>query len=200
MPDFSIEQNYSGVIAGVDEAGRGPWAGPVVAAAVILSRDVYPAGINDSKKLSKEKREQIFLELINICDFGVGIVSESVIDQINILQATKLAMKDAVLDLSRRPNLVLVDGNQKFDAQNIEVVPVVKGDSKSLSIAAASIIAKVTRDRIMEDLDGEFPEYGWMDNAGYGTAKHIEAIEKYGICKYHRKSYAPIKKYLALQA
>lgn len=198
MPDFNIENSYSGIVAGVDEAGRGPWAGPVVAAAVVLNKEIYPAGMNDSKKLSKEKRESLFQEIINVADFGVGIVSESVIDEVNILQATKLAMKEAVLNLVRRPNLILVDGNQKFDAQGIEVVPVVKGDSKSLSIAAASIIAKVTRDKIMHDLNVEFPEYGWMDNAGYGTAKHIEAIEKYGICKYHRRSYAPIKKYLKI--
>lgn len=196
MPTFELEEKFQGIVAGVDEAGRGPWAGPVVAAAVILNREIYPAGINDSKKLTKEKRERLFQELINVCDFGVGIVSETIIDQINILQATKLAMRNAVLELVRRPSLILVDGNQKFEAQDIEVVPVIKGDSKSLSIAAASIIAKVTRDKIMEDLDGEFPEYGWMDNAGYGTAKHIEAIEKYGICKYHRKSYAPIKKFM----
>lgn len=196
MPDFEHENKYKGIIAGVDEAGRGPWAGPVVAAAVILNPNLYPEGLDDSKKLSKQHREKLFGEVINICDFGIGIVSESVIDQINILQATKLAMKNAVLDLLKRPSVVLVDGNQKFDVQNIEVIPIVKGDSLSLSIAAASIIAKVARDKIMEDLCGEFPVYGWSSNAGYGTAKHIEALEKHGICKYHRKSYAPIKKYV----
>lgn len=197
MPTFELEDKYQGIIAGVDEAGRGPWAGPVVAAAVILNRESYPSGINDSKKLTKEKREKIFQELINCCEFGVGIVSEAVIDEINILQATKLAMCNAVKDLLRKPSHVLVDGNQKILVENTEVITVVQGDAKSLSIAAASIIAKVTRDRIMSDLHKEFPHYCWTDNSGYGTAKHIEAIEKHGICKYHRKSYAPIKQYMA---
>jgi ribonuclease HII len=197
MPNFELEEKYEGIIAGVDEAGRGPWAGPVVAAAVILNRAFCPEGLDDSKKLSKQKREKLFNEIINVADFGIGIVGESVIDQINILEATKLAMKDAVMDLLRRPQIVLVDGNQKFDVQHIEIIPIVKGDSKSLSIAAASIIAKVTRDRIMEDLSNEFPEYSWEENAGYGTAKHIAAIERHGICKYHRKSFAPIKKYMS---
>jgi ribonuclease HII len=196
MPDFSFEDKYKGVVAGVDEAGRGPWAGPVVAAAVILDPEFYPDGLDDSKKLTKIKRERLFYEIINNCEFGVGIVAEYVIDEINILQATKLAMRNATLDLLRKPNVILVDGNQKFDAGGIDVVPIVKGDSKSLSIAAASIVAKVARDRIMEQLSGEFPCYGWSDNAGYGTAKHIEAIEKHGICLHHRKSYAPIKKYI----
>jgi ribonuclease HII len=197
MPNFELEEKYEGIIAGVDEAGRGPWAGPVVAAAVILNRAFCPEGLDDSKKLSKQKREKLFNEIINVADFGIGIVGESVIDQINILEATKLAMKDAVMDLLRRPQIVLVDGNQKFDVQHMEIIPIVKGDSKSLSIAAASIIAKVTRDRIMEDLSNEFPEYSWEENAGYGTAKHIAAIERHGICKYHRKSFAPIKKYMS---
>ena len=197
MPNFELEEKYEGIIAGVDEAGRGPWAGPVVAAAVILNRAFCPEGLDDSKKLSKQKREKLFNEIINVADFGIGVVGESVIDQINILEATKLAMKDAVMDLLRRPQIVLVDGNQKFDVQHMEIIPVVKGDSKSLSIAAASIIAKVTRDRIMEDLSNEFPEYSWEENAGYGTAKHIAAIERHGICKYHRKSFAPIKKYMS---
>ncbi len=197
MPNFELEEKYEGIIAGVDEAGRGPWAGPVVAAAVILNRAFCPEGLDDSKKLSKQKREKLFNEIINVADFGIGVVGESVIDQINILEATKLAMKDAVMDLLRRPQIVLVDGNQKFDVQHMEIIPIVKGDSKSLSIAAASIIAKVTRDRIMEDLSNEFPEYSWEENAGYGTAKHIAAIERHGICKYHRKSFAPIKKYMS---
>ncbi len=115
------------------------------------------------------------------------------IDQINILQATLMAMKQAVSNLQQNPNIVLVDGNKGFEFKNAEVIPVVKGDSKSLSIAAASIIAKVTRDKIMEEIDSEFPQYGWLKNAGYGTKDHISAIEKYGICKYHRMSFAPIK-------
>ncbi len=196
MPDFSLEQKYQGLIAGVDEAGRGPWAGPVVAAAVVLNPEFCPAGLNDSKKLTKAKREKLFGEIINCADFGIGVVDESIIDEMNILQATKLAMSNAVSQLKSHPKVVLVDGNQKFNALNMEVIPVIKGDSLSCSIAAASILAKVTRDRIMEALHEEFPHYGWGSNAGYGTAVHIEAIEKYGICKYHRRSYAPIKKYL----
>lgn len=206
-PDFSIECSYLerdhlSVIAGVDEAGRGPWSGPVVAAAVILNKSDYPEGLNDSKKLSKLKRELIYKELIEISDFGVGVVNEPVIDQINILEATKLAMRTAVGNLARVPNVVLVDGNHKFDTANkeMEIIPVIKGDSKSLSIAAASIIAKVTRDMFMEDIDSEYPVYGWAKNAGYGTKEHSEAIEKYGITKYHRKSFAPIKRYLAKNA
>jgi ribonuclease HII len=196
MPDFSFENKYKGIVAGVDEAGRGPWAGPVVAAAVILDQKFYPQGLDDSKKLSRQKREKLFNEVINICDFGIGIVSEVEIDRLNILNATKLAMGNAIADLLKKPDIILVDGNQKFDANGIEVVPIVKGDSKSLSISAASIIAKVARDKIMDDLNKEFPYYCWNDNAGYGTAKHISAIEVHGICKYHRKSYAPIKKYI----
>lgn len=193
MPDFSLENSYSGIIAGVDEAGRGPLAGPVVACAVILNRSDYPDGMDDSKKLSKSRREILFKELIERCDFGIGIIPETVIDQINILQATLMAMKQAVANLARNPDVVLVDGNKGFQHKESRIETVVKGDSKSLSIAAASIIAKVTRDRIMEEIDAEFPQYGWLNNAGYGTKDHIDAIEKYGVCKYHRMSFAPIK-------
>ena len=196
MPSFKIENRYKCVIAGVDEAGRGPWAGPVVAAAVILHRDLCPKGINDSKKLTKENREEIFAELINICDFGVGIVSEEMIDEINILNATKLAMKQALVHLHNKPGVVLVDGNQGFELHKMEIVPIVRGDSKSKSIAAASIIAKVARDNIMAKLCHEYPHYGWSNNSGYGTPEHIAAIEKHGICKHHRKTYAPIRKHL----
>jgi ribonuclease HII len=196
MPSLELEEKYKGIIAGVDEAGRGPWAGPVVAAAVIINKNFLPDGINDSKKLSPQKREKLLIEIINTCDFGVSIVNESVIDQLNILGATKLAMQNAVHDLVRKPTHILVDGNQAFEFKNADVIPVVSGDSISLSIAAASIIAKVTRDKIMEDLSNEFPQYGWDSNAGYGTKKHMEAIAQFGICKYHRRSFAPIKKYL----
>lgn len=196
MPTLELEEKYQGIIAGVDEAGRGPWAGPVVAAAVIVNKIFLPDGINDSKKLSPQKRENLLIEIINTCDFGVSIVNESVIDQLNILGATKLAMQNAVHDLVRKPTHILVDGNQAFEFKGADVIPIVSGDSISLSIAAASIIAKVTRDKIMEDLSGEFPQYGWDSNAGYGTKKHMQAIAEYGICKYHRKSFAPIKKYL----
>lgn len=195
MPDFKIEDQYWGkIVAGVDEAGRGPWAGPVVAGAVVLTKGLVPKGLDDSKKLSAKNRESIFVALVNDCDFGVGIVNESVIDQVNILEATKLAMKAAIFDLYRKPDVALIDGNQNIELVNIETQPVVKGDSLSLSISAASVIAKVTRDKIMEELGAEFPEYGWDTNAGYGTKQHMIALEKYGVTKYHRKSFAPIKK------
>ncbi|MDX1949377.1 MAG: ribonuclease HII [Rickettsiales bacterium] len=193
MPNLEFENNYSGIIAGVDEAGRGPLAGPVVACALILNRSQIPEGLDDSKKLSKKRRDYLFNHLIDNHNFGLGIIQESVIDQVNILQATILAMKQAISNLRESPNIVLVDGNKGFDYPNANIVPIVKGDSKSLSIAGASIIAKVTRDKIMEDLDIEFPQYNWLKNAGYGTKEHLDAIEKYGICKYHRTSFEPIK-------
>ncbi len=136
----------------------------------------------------------IFADIVKNCDFGIGVISETVIDQVNILEATKLAMKSAIFDLYRRPEVALIDGNQKIAISNMIVETIVKGDKLSQSIAAASIVAKVTRDQIMKDLDSEFPEYGWETNAGYGTKQHQEAIDKYGVCKYHRKSFAPIKK------
>lgn len=194
-PDFTIENNYSGKIIGVDEVGRGPWAGPVVAAAVLLDRNSFPDNINDSKKLSKLKRQVIFDELHKTAKIGIGIISSDEIDQINILQASLLAMKIAVENLDIKPDMVLVDGNILPDLPH-NMIPIIKGDSKSLSIAAASIIAKVTRDKIMTDLSLEFPHYLWQNNSGYGTKHHIEAIGKHGITKHHRKSFKPIKKYI----
>lgn len=193
MPDLLLENSFKGIIAGVDEAGRGPWAGPVVAAAVILDRKNIPHGLNDSKKLSRKKREKLKEEICKTCNVGVGIVSEQEIDSLNILEATKQAMIMAVETLSTKPDVVLVDGNQKPD-MNYKVEAIVKGDSKSLSIAAASIIAKVTRDEIMTELHTMFPYYGWNRNAGYGTKEHQETLEKFGITPHHRKSFAPIKK------
>lgn len=193
MPDFEIERSLDCIVAGVDEAGRGPLCGPVVAAAVILNPSIIPLGLDDSKKLTAVKREALFEKINNCAEVGVGIVWQDVIDEINILQATKQAMSEAIQNLKKQPQRIIVDGNQKFNAGNIEVIPVVKGDSKSVSISAASIIAKVTRDRIMETLDAEFPMYNWKKNAGYGTAEHLQAIKQFGICKYHRKSFAPIR-------
>lgn len=195
MPDVSFEKNFSGVVAGVDEAGRGPWAGPVVAAAVILNLDDIPSGINDSKKLSEKKRECLFPVIKEKCCFGIGIVDEKIIDEINILEATKLAMIQAVANLSIRPGMVLVDGNHTPDF-GCRSQAIIGGDSKSLSIAAASIIAKVTRDRIMQDLHKLFPQYGWDRNAGYGTRIHQEGLAKFGPSPYHRTSFAPIRKIL----
>ena len=197
LPDFSIEESYKGLVAGIDEAGRGPLAGPVVAACVILDRFSYPQELNDSKKLSKKLREEIFTNLTNSTEvkIGIGIVDEKIIDQINIRNATKLAMKIAFEDLCKNnviPDIVLVDGNFIPDISS-QATAIIKGDTKSLSIAAASIIAKETRDQIMLKLHEEFPSYGWNKNQAYTTKFHVDKIEEFGICKYHRKSFEPIK-------
>jgi len=177
-------------IAGVDEAGRGPLCGPVVAAAVILPVNLYIEGINDSKKLSEKKREKIYEEIVNNKDiiFAVGISDIDVIEKVNILNATKLAMIQAVNSLNVKPDFVLIDGNQSIDI-DIESQTLVSGDSKSASIAAASIIAKVTRDKMLYEYDKEYPEYGFAKHKGYGTKIHIEAIKKHGLCKIHRPSF-----------
>ncbi len=187
--DNKFLSNEVQAIAGVDEAGRGPLAGPVVAAAVIFDNDFFLKEVNDSKKLTEKAREEIFPEIINnAMAYGTGIVWQNEIDRINILQATLKAMKIAVSKLSATPDLILIDGNKTFFSE-IKTQPVIKGDSKSFAIAAASIIAKVTRDRIMLEASGKFPEYGWERNKGYGTKQHIAAIKKYGITPYHRKSF-----------
>lgn len=190
-PDFSFEAQHISPVAGIDEAGRGPLAGPVVAAAVILDPDNYPDGLNDSKKLSHKKREQLFEALQQCADIGVGIIEPEEIDRINILQATYKAMTQACGALSNHPNHCLVDGN-RLPPLDIEATPIVKGDAKSLSIAAASIIAKVTRDRIMLELDHRHPEYGWAKNMGYGTKTHRDAIMAHGPTPHHRMSFAPL--------
>ena len=176
-------------IAGTDEAGRGPLAGPVVAAAVILPNDFYDERIDDSKKISANLRQELFgvIKKNALC-YAYTIISQNKIDQINILKASLLAMKRSVEKLKVQPDLILVDGNKSF-SYDAEVIPIVKGDSKSLSIASASIIAKVVRDRIMIKLASEFPQYGWENNKGYPTKEHIEAVLKYGACKIHRKTF-----------
>ena len=198
-PDFSYETKYLeqgfSLIAGVDEAGRGPWAGPVVAGAVILDQTNIPLGLNDSKKLTEKKREALFQPIKESCLVGVGIVDAAKIDEINILQATMLAMKLALKDLSDQPDFVLIDGNRSPDIK-IPNEAIKKGDAKSLSIAAASIIAKVTRDRMMQEYDAEFPQYGFAQHKGYGTAQHAQALNQHGPCVIHRMSFAPIKKLL----
>jgi len=177
-------------IAGVDEAGRGPLCGPVVATAVILPVNLYIEGINDSKKLSEKKREKIYEELVSNKDvsFAVGLSDVDVIEKVNILNATKLAMIQAINNLDIKPDYVLIDGNQNIDI-DIQSQTLVSGDSKSASIAAASIIAKVTRDRMMYEFDEKYPEYSFGKHKGYGTKVHIEAIKKYGLCSIHRPSF-----------
>jgi ribonuclease HII len=188
-PSFELEYSFQGKVIGVDEAGRGPLAGPVVAAAIIIDEKAINIGINDSKKLSHSKREQLFSFLTNNYTFGIGIVDAQKIDEINILQATFLAMKEAISQIPDFANTnILVDGNKPpYNSPNIH--PIVKGDQKSLSIAAASIIAKVTRDRIMQDLHSKYPYYGWDTNAGYGTNNHISAIKQHNITIFHRKTF-----------
>lgn len=188
------EQEFSKLgylhVAGVDEAGRGPLCGPVVASAVILPNDLFIEGINDSKKLSEKKREKIYEEIINNKEivYAVGMSDVDTIEKVNILNATKLAMIQAINNLNVKPDFVIIDGNQNIDI-DIQSQTLVSGDSKSASIAAASIIAKVTRDRMMQIYDKEYPEYNFSKNKGYGTKSHIEAIKKYGLCSIHRPSF-----------
>lgn len=195
QPDFSIEQATGGRIAGIDEVGRGPFAGPVVAAAVILDVTNVPDGILDSKKLSKTKRQTLFRQILDTSDVGIGEASVSEIDSLNILQATLLAMRRAANNLKTKPDAVLVDGNRDPKI-GLPTKLVVKGDSLSLSIAAASIVAKVTRDAKMCDLAKQYPHYGWEKNAGYGTAEHRKGLSLFGITPLHRRSFAPIRKIL----
>lgn len=179
------------LIAGTDEVGRGPLCGPVVAAAAILPVGYKLEGLNDSKKISEKKREKLFDILINDCvSYGIGIVSPERIDEINILEASKEAMKIAISKLDKKPEHVLIDA-VKLDI-DIPSTPIIKGDAKSASIAAASIIAKVTRDRMMIELDGDYPEYGYAKHKGYPTKAHIEAVKKYGVKDFYRKTFAPI--------
>lgn len=182
------EKGYK-YICGVDEAGRGPLCGPVVAAAVILPKDECIEGVNDSKKLSEKKREKLYDDIIKkAVAYGIGISDVSVIEEVNILNATKLAMKQAIENLKVKPDYVLIDGNQMIDIA-IKGETVISGDAKSESIAAASILAKVTRDRMLIEYDKEYPEYGFAKHKGYGTKAHIEAIGKYGLTKIHRPSF-----------
>jgi ribonuclease HII len=177
------------LIAGVDEVGRGPLAGPVVSAAVIFDKDVFIDGVNDSKKLTEKEREMLFPLIIeNASAYSVAAVSHGQIDRINILQASLRAMRIAVRRLEINPDLILVDGNKTFN-YSVPAVPIIHGDSKSFSIAAASIIAKVVRDGIMKRLNEYYPQYLWYKNKGYATPEHIKAIHKHGACPLHRKSF-----------
>lgn len=191
MPDWSFEALHAGPVAGVDEAGRGPLAGPVVAAAVILDAKAVPDGLADSKKLSARRRELLFDLIMASAHVGIGEAQVEEIDGINILQATMLAMTRAVETLAQRPVHILVDGN-RLPRWHWNATSIVKGDDRSLSIAAASIIAKVHRDRIMCQLDDDHPGYGWSRNAGYGTADHLAALRRHGVTPHHRRSFAPV--------
>ena len=200
MDTLALEQHARSrgfpLVAGVDEAGRGPLAGPVVAAAVILPEGLRIPGVDDSKKLSPETRERLF-DIINAqaLAVGIGTASPEMIDRINILQATLHAMQEAVLALSPRPDFILIDGISQIDSA-IPQKTVKKGDSKSLSIAAASIIAKVTRDRLMRELDAIHPGYGFAGHKGYGSAAHLEAIRQFGPSPIHRKSFGGVKEHV----
>ena len=176
-------------LAGVDEAGRGPLAGPVVAAAVVFDKKTFIKDVNDSKQLTEKKREELFNKIISkALAYSVSIIDHNVIDEVNILNASLLAMKQAVDDLKIKPDLVLVDGNKAYHS-DIPVIPIVKGDAKSFSIAAASILAKVTRDRLMKNLSIQYPVYLWEQNKGYPTKQHREIIRKIGPSPLHRKSF-----------
>jgi ribonuclease HII len=197
MTSFEEALRHQGFqyIAGIDEAGRGPLAGPVVAAAVILPKDFYLPGIDDSKKLTEQKREDYFERIkMEAISFGVGIIGAAEIDTINILEAAKKAMLEAVTLLAPNPDYLLIDAVKLETPYPSESL--IKGDARSITIAAASIIAKVTRDRMMKEISREYPEYGFSSNMGYGTAEHLEAIKRYGVTPYHRKSFAPVKDYI----
>jgi len=177
-------------ICGIDEAGRGPLAGPVVVASCIMPKNFMIEGVNDSKKISEKKRERVYEEIIqNAISYGVGIIDESTIDDINILQATKLGLTNSLKELKVKPNLILVDALKNIDTLGIPYRSIIKGDATCYNIAAASIIAKVTRDKIMLEYDKVYPEYGFAKHKGYGTAEHIAAIKKYGLCPIHRRSF-----------
>lgn len=183
-------------VCGVDEAGRGPWAGPVVAAAAILDPEAAPPGLNDSKKLSAARRETLFAALADCAEIGVGVATVEEIDRLNILQASFLAMRRAVAALPRAPGCALIDGRHVPAGLPCPAEAVVRGDGRSLSIAAASIVAKVTRDAMMAALAAAHPEYGWERNAGYGVPAHAAALAAHGVTPHHRRSFAPIHKIL----
>lgn len=186
------ERKYEGysIVCGIDEAGRGPLAGPVVAAAAVLPKDATILWLNDSKKLSEKRREELFQEIQEkAVTYGVGVVSPAVIDEINILQATYEAMRQAVSVLSSEPDILLNDAVIIPGIDEKKQVKIIKGDAKSVSIAAASILAKVTRDRMMGEYDKLYPEYGFAQHKGYGTKAHMDAIREFGVCPIHRRSF-----------
>lgn len=206
MPDFSFENEHKGIVIGVDEVGRGPLAGPVVAAAVYIpdKNRTHPVwrDVRDSKKLSDIRRDVLFPIIQGQCLFGIAGASVEEIDRLNILQATFLAMRRAVEQIQEKQHesqdeiknpFILIDGNRIPQNWPWNCSALVKGDSKSVSIAAASILAKVTRDRMMAALGEDYPIYGWQKNAGYGTPEHLSALQTYGISNHHRRSFAPVR-------
>ncbi len=201
QPDFTFEKKYNGPVCGIDEVGRGPLAGPVLAACVHIPKKMqrrrFLAEVRDSKKLSARKREVLFLQIREHTCFGIGMASPEEIDTLNIHHATLLAMRRAchsmLNDFEIKPDAALVDGKFIPDLPLPHAEALVKGDNRSLSIASASILAKVTRDRIMARLHNDHPVYGWDHNAGYGTAQHLAGIKEHGITDYHRRSFSPIK-------
>ena len=197
LPNINIERSYqnhiNGYICGIDEVGRGCLAGPVVAAAIILNFDSIPIGINDSKKLSKKKRQNIYNDIKKeALDIAIGQASNIEIDQMNILNASLLAMKRAYKNLKTPTELALIDGNYSPKI-NCKTINIIKGDSKSLSIAAASIVAKQYRDKLMEEIGNKYPKYNFKNNAGYGTREHYKSIESNGLTEFHRKSFKLFK-------
>ena len=192
LKEIENELYNSGIetICGIDEAGRGPLAGPVVVAAVIMPKDSMIEGVNDSKKVSEKKRETLYEQIINeAIAYGVGIIDQKEIDEINILNATKKGLTTAIKELKVKPQRILVDALTGIDTCGVPYTSIIKGDAKSYSIAAASIIAKVTRDRIMREWDEIYPQYGFEKHKGYGTKMHIDAIKEYGLCPLHRLSF-----------
>lgn len=202
MPDFLLEDTYEGKVCGIDEVGRGPLAGPVVSACVYIPANVrdrgFIADLNDSKKLSLKKRESLFEEIIAHCVYGIGLATVEEIDDINILQATLLSMQRAYTKMDYGMEVALIDGNQRTRL-TCKQQTVKKGDAISSSIAAASIVAKVTRDRMMADYDIRYPGYGWTSNAGYGSAAHMEALKELGVTPLHRRSFAPVRTQLEIE-
>ena len=197
-PTYKREKAHGGRVAGVDEAGRGPWAGPVVAAAVVLDPKCIPKGLNDSKVLTHDRREALWAMIVDCAEFGVGIASVEEIDTINIHWATMLAMERAVAALPTDCDHVLVDGNKK-PRWTRSTETIVSGDALCVSIAAASIIAKVTRDRMMIELAGAHDGYGWATNKGYGTPEHAAGLRERGPCVHHRQSFWPVREWRTLE-
>ncbi|WP_417262316.1 ribonuclease HII [Celeribacter sp.] len=196
IPDYSFEEaaqrrGYTRIV-GVDEVGRGPLAGPVVAAAVWLDPDHIPEGLNDSKALTAKRREALYSEIFTKADVSIASCSVEEIDEINILQASLRAMERAVAGLKVKADYVLVDGNKVPPAFGLDAEAIVKGDARSLSISAASIVAKIWRDRLMVDLAQQYPGYGWEKNAGYGTKVHLEGLRDFGVTPLHRRSFKPV--------